>query len=384
MKKLAILGSTGSIGTQTLDIVREHPDKFKVTALTCGKNVKLLADQIREFSPSAVCVSDPDDAETLRESFPDIEVVSGRDGLVYVAGHAEYDIIENSLVGMAGLEPTYHAIMSGRTIALANKETLVAGGALIMGEAAKKGVDILPVDSEHSAVFQSLEGYDRVQLKRIILTASGGPFRGKTKAELDSVTLEQALNHPRWKMGSKITIDSSTLMNKGFEVIEARWLFDTPASKIDVLVHPESIIHSMVEYEDRAVMAQLGLPDMRIPISLALNYPKRLPNSMPSLDLADMGRLTFEKPDMETFPCLKLAYDALEVGDTYCTALNAANEVCVAAFLSGKIRYRDISDTLARIMDMHRPSAEADLEEILRIDGYVRKQTSDLLAGLRS
>ncbi len=384
MKKLAILGSTGSIGTQTLDIVREHPDKFKVTALTCGKNIKLLADQIREFSPSAVCVSDPDDAETLRESFPDIEVVSGRDGLVYVAGHAEYDIIENSLVGMAGLEPTYHAIMSGRTIALANKETLVAGGALIMGEAAKKGVDILPVDSEHSAVFQSLEGYDRAQLKRIILTASGGPFRGKTKAELDSVTLEQALNHPRWKMGSKITIDSSTLMNKGFEVIEARWLFDTPASKIDVLVHPESIIHSMVEYEDRAVMAQLGLPDMRIPISLALNYPKRLPNSMPSLDLADMGRLTFEKPDMETFPCLKLAYDALEAGDTYCTALNAANEVCVAAFLSGKIRYRDISDTLARIMDMHRPSAEADLEEILRIDGYVRKQTSDLLAGIGS
>ena len=384
MKKLAILGSTGSIGTQTLDIVRENPDKFEVTALTCGKNIKLLADQIREFSPSVVCVSDPDDAETLRESFPDIEVVSGRDGLVYVAGHAEYDIIENSLVGMAGLEPTYHAIMSGRTIALANKETLVAGGALIMGEAAKKGVDILPVDSEHSAVFQSLEGYDRAQLKRIILTASGGPFRGKTKAELDSVTLEQALNHPRWKMGSKITIDSSTLMNKGFEVIEARWLFDTPASKIDVLVHPESIIHSMVEYEDRAVMAQLGLPDMRIPISLALNYPKRLPNSMPSLDLADMGRLTFEKPDMETFPCLKLAYDALEAGDTYCTALNAANEVCVAAFLSGKIRYRDISDTLARIMDMHRPSAEADLEEILRIDGYVRKQTSDLLAGLRS
>lgn len=384
MKKLAILGSTGSIGTQTLDIVREHPDKFKVTALTCGKNIKLLADQIREFSPSVVCVSDSDDAETLSESFPDIEIVSGRDGLVYVARQAEYDIIENSLVGMAGLEPTYHAIMSGRTIALANKETLVAGGALIMGEAAKKGVDILPVDSEHSAVFQSLEGYDRAQLKRIILTASGGPFRGKTKAELDNVTLEQALNHPRWKMGSKITIDSSTLMNKGFEVIEARWLFDTPASKIDVLVHPESIIHSMVEYEDRAVMAQLGLPDMKIPISLALNYPKRLPNSMPSLDLADIGRLTFERPDMETFPCLKLAYDALEAGDTYCTALNAANEVCVAAFLGGKIRYRDISDTLARIMDMHIPSAEADLEEILRVDASVRSETSALLAELGS
>lgn len=383
MKKLAILGSTGSIGTQTLDIVRENPDKFKVAALTCGKNVKLLAEQIREFSPSVVCVSEAADADALREAFPGLDVVSGREGLVYVAGQADYDIIENSLVGMAGLEPTYHAIMSGRTIALANKETLVAGGALIMKTAAEKGVQILPVDSEHSAVFQSLEGYDKAQLRRIILTASGGPFRGKKKSELDNVTLEQALNHPRWKMGSKITIDSSTLMNKGFEVIEARWLFDVPASKIDVLVHPESIIHSMVEYEDRAVMAQLGLPDMRIPISLALNYPARLPNNMPSLDLAEMGSLTFEKPDMETFTCLKLAYDALEAGDTYCTALNAANEVCVAAFLGGKIRYRDISDTLERIIDMHRPSIEADLDEILRVDAAVREQTAALLSELK-
>ncbi len=383
MKKLAIFGCTGSIGTQTLDIVRENPDKFKVAALTCGKNIKLLAEQIREFSPSVVCVSEAADADALREAFPGLDVVSGREGLVYVAGQADYDIIENSLVGMAGLEPTYHAIMSGRTIALANKETLVAGGALIMKTAAEKGVQILPVDSEHSAVFQSLEGYDRIQLRRIILTASGGPFRGRKKSELDNVTLEQALNHPRWKMGSKITIDSSTLMNKGFEVIEARWLFDVPASKIDVLVHPESIIHSMVEYEDRAVMAQLGLPDMRIPISLALNYPARLPNSMPSLDLAEMGSLTFEKPDMETFTCLKLAYDALEAGDTYCTALNAANEVCVAAFLNGKIRYRDISDTLARIIDMHRPSAEADLDEILRVDASVREQTASLLADIK-
>ncbi len=383
MKKLAILGSTGSIGTQTLDIVRENPDKFEVAALTCGRNIKLLAEQIREFSPSVVCVSEAADADALRDAFPGLDAVSGREGLVYVAGQADYDIIENSLVGMAGLEPTYHAIMSGRTIALANKETLVAGGALIMKTAAEKGVQILPVDSEHSAVFQSLEGYDKAQLRRIILTASGGPFRGRKKSELDNVTLEQALNHPRWKMGSKITIDSSTLMNKGFEVIEARWLFDVPASKIDVLVHPESIIHSMVEYEDRAVMAQLGLPDMRIPISLALNYPARLPNSMPSLDLAEMGSLTFEKPDMETFTCLKLAYDALEAGDTYCTALNAANEVCVAAFLNGKIRYRDISDTLARIIDIHRPSAEVDLEEILRVDAAVREQTAGLLSELR-
>lgn len=381
MKKLAILGSTGSIGTQTLDIVRENPDKYKVNVLTCGKNINLLARQIREFSPAAVCVSERADAEALRESFPKLEVLCGREGLIYAASQTEYDIILNALVGMAGLEPTYHAIMTDHTVALANKETLVAGGAVIMNAAQKRGVSILPVDSEHSAVFQSLEGYDRAQLKRIILTASGGPFRGKTKAELDDVTLEQALNHPRWKMGSKITIDSSTLMNKGFEVIEARWLFDVPASRIDVLVHPESIIHSMVEYEDRAVMAQLGLPDMRIPISLALSYPKRLPNTMPSLDLAEIGSLTFEKPDMETFVCLRLAYDALDAGGTYCTALNAANEICVAAFLKGQICYRDISETLERVMEAHRPSDEPDLNEILRTDEFVRMQTLKLIEG---
>lgn len=383
MKKIAILGSTGSIGTQTLDIVRENPDKFKISALTCGKNVRLLAEQIREFSPSVVCVSDKKDADELSKEFPGIELVYGREGLVYVAGQSDYDIIENSLVGMAGLEPTYHAIMSGRTIALANKETLVAGGSLIMHTAAENGVQILPVDSEHSAVFQSLEGYDKSQLRRIILTASGGPFRGKTKSELDDVTLEEALNHPKWKMGSKITIDSSTLMNKGFEVIEARWLFDVMPSRIDVIVHPESIVHSMVEYEDGAVMAQLGLPDMRIPISFALNYPERLPNNMQSLDFAELGSLSFEKPDMETFVCLRLAYDALNEGNTYCTALNAANEICVSAFLNGKICYRDISDTLLRIMDMHVPSAEADLDEILRVDSLVRKQTIELLGKLK-
>jgi 1-deoxy-D-xylulose-5-phosphate reductoisomerase len=290
--------------------------------------------------------------------------------------------VVNALVGMAGLEPTYYAIQAGRTIALANKETLVAGGSVIMDAAASKGVKILPVDSEHSAVFQCLEGYDHSQVKRIILTASGGPFRGKTKAELEDVTLEQALNHPRWKMGSKITIDSSTLMNKGFEVIEARWLFDVPASDIDVVIHPESIIHSMVEYDDRAVMAQLGLPDMKIPISLALSYPKRLPNTMPSLDLTDIAALTFEKPDTDTFVCLKLAYDALAAGDTYCTALNAANEVCVAAFLEGKIRYRDIGETLMHIMDIHIPSKRADLNEILRTDAAVREKTAGLLEKL--
>lgn len=379
MKNITILGSTGSIGTQTLDIVRENPDKFKVSTLTCGRNVKLLAEQIREFRPAAAVVSAEADAEALKNEFPDIDIRFGREGLVYAASQTEYDILVNSLVGMAGLEPTYHAINAGRTIALANKETLVAGGALIMGAAAEKNVEILPVDSEHSAVFQCLEGFKRSQVRKIILTASGGPFRGKKKEELENVTLEQALDHPRWKMGSKITIDSSTLMNKGFEVIEARWLFDVLPSKIDVVVHPESIIHSMVEYEDGAVMAQLGLPDMRIPISLALNYPDRLENSMPSLDLAKVASLTFEKPDMETFPCLRLAYDALDAGDTYCTALNAANEICVAAFLDGKINYSDISNTLQHIMDTHRPSAGADLDEILRVDAFVREQTEELL-----
>lgn len=379
MKNITILGSTGSIGTQTLDIVRENPDKFKVSTLTCGRNVKLLAEQIREFRPAAAVVSAEADAEALKNEFPDIDIHFGREGLVYAASQTEYDILVNSLVGMAGLEPTYHAINAGRTIALANKETLVAGGALIMGAAAEKNVEILPVDSEHSAVFQCLEGFKRSQVRKIILTASGGPFRGKKKEELENVTLEQALDHPRWKMGSKITIDSSTLMNKGFEVIEARWLFDVLPSKIDVVVHPESIIHSMVEYEDGAVMAQLGLPDMRIPISLALNYPDRLENSMPSLDLAKVASLTFEKPDMETFPCLRLAYDALDAGDTYCTALNAANEICVAAFLDGKINYSDISNTLQHIMDTHRPSAGADLDEILRVDAFVREQTEELL-----
>lgn len=379
MKKLVILGSTGSIGTQTLDIVRENPELFRAEVLTCGHNIKLLAEQIKEFSPSLAVVSEKEDAEKLRIEFPDLEIRYGREGLIYAASQTECDIVENSLVGMAGLEPTYHAIRSGHTVALANKETLVAGGRLIMETAAEKGVKLLPVDSEHSAVFQCLEGYDPGQVRRIILTASGGPFRGMKKKDLDSVTLEQALDHPRWKMGSKITIDSSTLMNKGFEVIEARWLFDVPSEKIDVVVHPESIIHSMVEYEDRAVMAQLGLPDMRIPISLALNYPDRLPNTMPSLELADLVQLTFEKPDMDTFICLRLAYEALAAGDTYCTALNAANEVCVDAFLKGRIAYRDIGMTLAGIMDLHRPSADADLEEILRVDLEVRAMTQKIL-----
>lgn len=379
MKSISILGSTGSIGTQTLDIVRENPELYRVEALSCGKNTALLAEQIREFKPKFAAVSDETEAQRLAGVFPDVTFFSGEAGLVSAACEADSDIVVNALVGMAGLSPTYHVLEQGKTVALANKETLVAGGSVIMDKAAEKGVKILPVDSEHSAVFQCLQGYGRAQVSRIILTASGGPFRGKSVDELADVTVEQALAHPNWSMGNKITIDSATMMNKGFEVIEARWLFDVSESRIDVVVHPESIIHSLVEYEDHAVMAQLGLPDMKIPISLALAYPKRLKNDMEPLDLTAAGRLTFEKPDIDTFKCLKLAYDALKAGGTYCTALNAANEVCVAAFLAGKIKFTAIQETLAEIIELHKSSEKADLQEILRVDKEIREITKKIL-----
>ncbi|MCI8284123.1 MAG: 1-deoxy-D-xylulose-5-phosphate reductoisomerase [Firmicutes bacterium] len=379
MKSISILGSTGSIGTQTLDIVRENPGLYRVEALSCGKNTALLAEQIREFKPKFAAVSDEAEAQKLAGVFPNVTFFSGESGLVSAVCEADCDMVVNALVGMVGLSPTYHALEKGKTVALANKETLVAGGSIIMDKAAEKGINILPIDSEHSAVFQCLQGYDRAQVSRIILTASGGPFRGKSFDELAEVTVEQALDHPNWNMGNKITIDSATMMNKGFEVIEARWLFDIPESRIDVVVHPESIIHSLVEYEDHAVMAQLGLPDMKIPISLALSYPKRLKNDMERLDLAAVGSLTFEKPNMDTFKCLKLAYDVLKAGGTYCTALNAANEVCVAAFLAGKIRFTAIQETLAEIIELHKSSEKADLQEVLRIDNETRKITGEIL-----
>lgn len=415
MKKIAILGSTGSIGTQTLNIIRKNPEKFHACALTCKSNLMLIAEQIAEFLPEYAVVSDREDAlklkkmlegrracavcgvtdgvacdlgevkeseKEIKESAKDAghtKILWGREGLNAAASEIESDIVLNALVGMAGLEPTYHAVLKAKTVALANKETLVAGGALIMETARSTGAAILPVDSEHSAIFQCLQGNDEKQAERIILTASGGPFRGRKADELKDVTPLQALNHPRWKMGNKITIDSSTLMNKGFEVIEARWLFDMPPSKIDVVVHPQSIIHSMVEYSDGAVMAQLGLPDMEIPISLALEFPKRLPNKTERLDLADVGMLTFEQPDTETFKCLQYAYDALEAGDTFCTALNAANEVAVAAFLDGKISYGEIQDCLGKVLECHVPQKNATLEEILAIDEETRKIAAKIL-----
>ena len=381
MKSISILGSTGSIGTQTLKIIRENPQKYRVCAVSCRSNTELLKAQIAEFRPEYAAVSDRRTAEKLQAemSGTGTQFVYGREGLIKIASEIECDIVLNALVGMSGLEPTYNALLQKKTVALANKETLVAGGQLIMDTASRTGAAILPVDSEHSAIFQCLEGYERSQMEKIILTASGGPFRGKKPEELKSVTLSQALNHPRWKMGNKITIDSATLMNKGFEVIEAKWLFGAEAESIDVVIHPDRIVHSLVEYCDGAVMAQLGIPDMAIPISLALEYPKRLPNRLPRLDLKTAGTLTFEAPDMETFPCLKFAYEALKAGKTYCAALNAANEVAVEAFLEEKIAFCDIPDCLDEVLQRHEPSSGGDLETILRADEEARRAARRIL-----
>ena len=390
MKRIAILGSTGSIGTQALDIVNQNRDRFQVSILACGKNRELLEQQIRDFAPKAVSVASEEDARILRQKFPHVEVLCGKEGLLALAAAgSDYDVLLNSLVGIAGLEPTLQAVNLGKDVALANKETLVAGGNLVMAKARETGSKIIPVDSEHSAVFQCLQGtvpagaeaagpvpphFTGEEIKKLLLTASGGPFRGYTTEQLGKVTAKEALRHPNWSMGAKVTIDSAGLMNKGLEVMEACHLFNLPVEKVQVVVHPESIIHSMVEFRDGAILAQMGAPDMRVPIAYALSFPQRVETGASSVDFFAMGSFHFEPADLKTFRCLALAMDAYQAGGTYPVVLNAANEVLVAKFLKGEIGFLQIPDGIEKAMLRLASIEEPTLEEILEIDRRTREE----------
>ena len=384
MKTLVILGSTGSIGTSTLDIVDRFPGEFQVAGLTAGSNDKKLEEQIRKYRPRMAALANEAAAEQLRRRCAGfgVDILGGTEGVTEVARASESDVVISAIVGGAGLVPTLAAIKSGKAIALANKEPMVMAGKLMQDEARRRGVAILPVDSEHSAIFQSLVGHRRQDVKRIILTASGGPLWDCPAAQLRDVTPERALQHPNWKMGAKITIDSATLMNKGLEVIEARWLFDIPETRVDVLIHRESIIHSLVEYSDRSVIAQLGLPDMRTPISYAMRYPERMTLDLPSLDLTEIGRLTFFKPDHKRFPCLQLGYEALGIGGTMPAIMNAANEVAVDAFLHGGIRFVDIPEIIHSTMEAHTAREMDSLEVALEADRSAREKAESLVHAL--
>lgn len=374
MKNIAILGSTGSIGTQTLDVIR-HNDDLKLVAISAGSNIILLEEQIREFHPELVAVWSESKAKELRTAVADVtpavKVVSGMDGLLEVATIASSDILVTAVVGMIGIRPTIAAIKAGKDIGLANKETLVTAGHIIMPLAAECNVSILPVDSEHSAIFQCLHGERENSIHKILLTASGGPFRGRTKKDLELVTLDQALRHPNWSMGKKITIDSATMVNKGLEVIEAKWLFGVQPEQIQVVVQPQSIIHSMVEFEDGAVMAQLGTPDMRLPIQYALYYPKRVYLDGKRLNFETLSQITFEKPDMDTFLGLKYAYEAINTGGSMPTVLNAANELAVAKFLNKTVRFLEIYDMIRFCMDQHKVIENPGVEDILETEQWV-------------
>lgn len=373
MRKISILGSTGSIGTQTLEVV-ENLENIKVMAITGNSNIDLLEKQARKFRPELVAVMDEKNARTLKDRLADmnIRIVSGMDGLVEAATYKDVDTVVTSVVGNIGLKPTFEAIRAGKNIALANKETLVSAGQLVMDLAKKHHIHIYPVDSEHSAIFQSLQGNGENKIQRILLTASGGPFRGKKREELENVTAADALAHPNWSMGKKITIDSATLMNKGLEVMEAKWLFDVDVDQIEVLIHPQSIVHSAVEYEDGAIIAQMGEPDMRVPIQYALTYPKRVKNPFPRIDFAQRSNLTFDKPDMDTFKCLSLAYRALKTGGTLPAVLNGANEVAVARFLKGEISFLQIPALIEQTMDAYTVKYEYTLEDLLEADAWAK------------
>ncbi|MEE8316870.1 MAG: 1-deoxy-D-xylulose-5-phosphate reductoisomerase [Syntrophobacteria bacterium] len=387
LKNIAILGSTGSIGRSALQVVEQFPDRLQVVALAAGRNIDLLAEQIHRFRPRLAAVFDLQLAKDLTSRLQpgiEVEVVAGSQGYQQVASCAEAEMILSSMVGAAGLIPTLSAIRAGKDVALANKETLVMAGALVMGEVRRSQVELLPVDSEHNAIFQAMEGHRREDLKRILLTASGGPFLNMPKEQLESVTPTQALAHPNWAMGPKISIDSATLMNKGLEVIEAKWLFDVPVEKIDVHVHPQSIVHSMVEYVDGSVIAQMGIPDMRIPIAYALAYPERLELDLPRLDFFTVQTLTFQEPDLNRFPCLKLAFAACKAGGTMPAVLNAANEVAVQAFLDNRIPFSGIPRLVNQAMEEHALDPAAELEAILEADAWARRRTEEIIDSMRS
>lgn len=376
MKRLSVLGSTGSIGTQTLEVVRANPD-LTVSAISGNQNVSLLAEQILEFKPGLVCVFDEKNLEPLSCLLKELDpagsvrnrlrIVAGMEGLCEAAAYPEADITVGAVVGMVGIRPAMAAIRAGKDLALANKETLVCAGSLIMAEAKTQGINIYPVDSEHSAIFQSLHGEDGNEIDKILLTASGGPFRGYTKEQLAGVTLEDAMKHPNWSMGRKVTIDSSTLANKGLEVIEAKWLFDVEPEQIQVVIQPQSIIHSAVQFKDGAIIAQLGTPDMKLPIQYALLYPERRYLEGKRVDLFELGKLDFEKPDTDTFKALRLAYRAIETGGTLPTVFNAANEKAVADFVAGRISYTGIADSIEAAMDAHKVNPDPTLEEIISL-----------------
>ena len=381
IKNISILGSTGSIGVSTIDLVRRHPDKFRVIGLAAGGNLKLLAEQVRALKPKMVSVNEGDTifqkityVDALKELLKgiDVEIVSGVEGACNVASLPEVDLVISAIVGAAGLLPTLRAIESGKTIGLANKESMVIAGELMRQKANQHQAQILPVDSEHSAIFQCLQGNRREDVQRLILTASGGPFLHKPVSEFGSITKAEALRHPNWSMGEKITIDSATMMNKGLEVMEARWLFDLAVEKVDVCIHPQSIVHSMVEYKDGSVMAQLGVPDMKVPIAYALSYPERIETGVASLNLFEKKELTFFEPDFEKFRCLKLAYDVGRKGGTYPAVLNAANEIVVDSFLKGTLKFLEIPKIIEAVLEKHQSQSANSLENILLADQWAR------------
>lgn len=379
MKRLALLGSTGSIGTNTIEVVRHLGDRVEIVALAAGSNVDLLIKQAQELHPKMVAIFDVSKADTLRAALPGIDIVTGMEGLEAVAAHPDADMVISAISGTTGLQPTVAAIRAGKDIGLANKEALVSGGELVMGLVAKHGVQLLPIDSEHNAIFQCLHSEKPETIRKLILTASGGPFRGWTRKLLEGITVEQALNHPTWSMGAKVTIDSSTLMNKGLEVIEAHWLFGMPPEKIDVIVHPQSIVHSLVEFVDNSLLAQVGEPSMKTPIQYAITYPDRMPGSLKPFSFSQAAILEFAPPQRDLFPCLDLAYHAIKTGKSLPCFMNAANEVLVERFLAGEIRWTDISAHLRELMEQHTPVSVTTLEDILAVDGQARREGGAIL-----